>query len=155
MKRLPVGAFLMFAINIAVVPAPPPNTLHWSADSIKSFIADRARVAGVPVAQALFIAEHESQFDPTRLGDTDKVCPSTGLIQRSRGLWQISDCYHPEIDDATAYNVKRSTAWAMRQLLINPNEWSSWKNRRKLLLRIRRRIPHLRVLSRLSSPKQR
>jgi len=124
-------------IGIAVASASTPPLTFPDHASIRAYIVQEANSAGVPPAEALFIAQHESHFDPTSTGDTDKTCPQTGVKQRSRGLWQISDCYHPEVDDATAYSVVRSTAWAIRQMLDNPNEWSTWRFRNKLHPRTR------------------
>jgi hypothetical protein len=118
-------------ITLAAAPSPAPPSAFPDQASIRAYIVLEARSARVPPAVALFIVQHESHFDPTTTGDTDKICPQTGLQQRSRGLWQISDCYHPEVDDEAAYSVVRSTAWALRQILKNPNEWSSWRFRHK------------------------
>jgi Lysozyme like domain len=77
------------------------------------------------LAEALFIAQHESQFDPTTMGDTDKTC-ADGSTMRSRGLWQINSCAWPEINDATAFSVVSSTEWAMIHINENPDIWSAW-----------------------------
>jgi hypothetical protein len=129
MIKLPlfIGAIPLFA----AAPRPVELLTFSNPASIRAYIVQQAKFAGVPPSRALFIVQHESHFDPTMTGDTDKVCPRTGRKQRSRGLWQISDCYHSEVDDATAYSVVRSTVWAMSRLLSKPNEWSTWKFRHR------------------------
>ncbi len=118
-------------IALAAVPSaqyqisPPPRTFPNQA-SIRDYIVQEADYAGVPVSEALWIAEHESAFQPYRVGDRDFVCPKTGKIAPSYGLYQISTCYHPEVPTSTSLSVIGATAWAMGQMRDDPNQFSSW-----------------------------
>lgn len=62
---------------------------------------------------ALFMAEQESTFRPDALGDMHIICPHTGKPVRSRGLYQISECYHPEFTDADAFEPEKNIRKAM------------------------------------------
>lgn len=103
-------------------------------DVIKDYIKKVAEDYGVSLERAFFIVEKESQFESSRVGDTDKICPqgiNKGKVQRARGLWQINDCYHPEISDAVAFDIFASTDWAMPRVKNNPNIWSVWRFRKE------------------------
>lgn len=77
---------------------------------------------GVNPSDAEWIVAHESQYTTNRLGDDGN----------SRGLWQISKIYHPEISDACAFNVECSTKWSLSQILKGKiMEWSTWRFRFK------------------------
>lgn len=112
-----------------------------SSSTVAYFVTGMAKIYGVDPATAVWIASHESQlswrgdvFNPALVGDDDKICPqgpNKGKKQRSRGLWQISDCYHPEVSDAVAFDIVSSTIWAMPQMKKNPNQWSTWKFRKQ------------------------
>ena len=101
---------------------------NWTKEKIIkfiSFISEKYQVKD----RALFIVRHESNFDPKRIGDDDKVCPITGKKQNSRGLWQISDCYNPQVSDVCAYDVICSTIWAIPKVKNTPDIWSVWRFR--------------------------
>lgn len=84
-----------------------------TADEVRNYVLAEAKKAGVHVEKFLYIAEKESQFNPKATGDMHITCPSTGKPVRSRGLFQISTCYHPEVSDAQAYDVQFATGWAI------------------------------------------
>ena len=46
------------------------------------------------------------EFNPHAKGDGEA----------SRGLWQISKIYHPEVSDAMAFNVRSSTQWSLERI---------------------------------------
>lgn len=79
-------------------------------------IEEVATMDGVDPIKALKIAYDESRYIPDALGDMTITCKRTDLPVHSRGLWQISTCYFPDITDAQAYDVDWSTNWAMSQL---------------------------------------
>src|SRR5689334_4481464 len=62
---------------------------------LKAYIQLQAKAHGVNPTLALWIVQHESSFDPTRMGDDGQ----------SRGLWQISRIWHPEVTDACAMDI--------------------------------------------------
>lgn len=56
----------------------------------------------------------------------DLTCKRDGLPVRSRGLFQISRCYHPEISDAQAFDIASSTEWAMSQMQDLTKCYKEW-----------------------------
>jgi hypothetical protein len=85
---------------------------------IQAYIQAQAREYGVNPNLAVWIVKHESQFNPRAKGDGEA----------SRGLWQISKIYHPEVPDAVAFNVKSSTEWSLERIAAGKvNEWSTYR----------------------------
>jgi len=80
-------------ITMAYVERPDPTNL----------IIGIAEDYGVDPDLALNLAFCESSLNPNALGDNG----------HSRGLWQISDIFHPEVSDFVAYDPQLSTEWAM------------------------------------------
>jgi hypothetical protein len=100
-----------------------PTGARFSPVGVRSYVQNAARAAGVNPNAAEWIVAHESSHRPGVTGDGGE----------SRGLWQISRIYHPEVSDRCAYDVKCSTAWSLRNILHgNINEWSTWRFREKL-----------------------
>jgi hypothetical protein len=89
-----------------------------SAQQVKTYVRTQAVERGVDPNLALWIVRHESQFNPRARGDGDA----------SRGLWQISKIYHPEVSDAAAFSVSSSTRWSLERIRSGKvNEWSSYR----------------------------
>jgi hypothetical protein len=85
---------------------------------VKAYVRTEAVEYGVNPTLALWIVKHESQFNPRAKGDGEA----------SRGLWQISKIYHPEVSDAMAFNVASSTEWSLGRIRSGKaNEWSTYK----------------------------
>lgn len=94
----------------------------------QEYVAAQATKVGLNAELALCIAEHESRFQPDALGDSHLTCPMTGEPQRSRGLFQISDCWHPEVSDEVAFSVSSATQWALARLQQGyGREWSTYR----------------------------
>jgi hypothetical protein len=90
------------------------------ATKLKSYIEADARKSGVPPRLATWIVEHESQWNPHKIGDDGK----------SQGLWQFNRRWHPEISKRCAFSVSCSTHFAMRLLAAGKQEmWTTWKYR--------------------------
>jgi len=90
---------------------------------VKAYVRKEAVEFGVSPFLALWIVEHESSFNPRAKGDGEG----------SRGLWQISKVYHPEVSDEVAFGVTSSTDWSLRQIRAGKvNEWSAYRNCRVL-----------------------
>lgn len=88
------------------------------AREIKTYVQAQAAEYGVNPKLALWIVKHESEFNPTARGDGEA----------SRGLWQISRIYHPEVSDAAAFDVVSSTAWSLERIRSGRvNEWSTYR----------------------------
>jgi transglycosylase-like protein with SLT domain len=99
-------------------PTNVPNILE-----VKAYVRRQAEQQGVDPQLALWIVKHESSFNPRAKGDGES----------SRGLWQISKVYHPEVSDAQAFSVTSSTQWSLGRIRAGKvNEWSSYRNCRTL-----------------------
>ena len=90
-----------------------------NVQEVKAFVRSEAVEYGVDPLLALWIVKHESSFNPRAKGDGEA----------SRGLWQISRIYHPEVSDAMAFNVASSTEWSLDRIRSGKvYEWSSYRN---------------------------
>jgi hypothetical protein len=128
-KSLTLVLFLaLFAPTPLVAVQPPlsPRPLTFD-ESFRHGVAFEAAEAGVSPRLALCIVEHESRFQPDALGDVHLTCPATGEPMRSRGLWQINDCFHPEVSDDVAFSGEDSTEWALARIKQgHAEEWSTY-----------------------------
>ena len=89
-------------------------------EAIRSYIKEKAAEKGVDPRKALFIAEHESQFNPNAIGDS-------GI---SFGVWQFNLRANPHIPKECALDYKCSTEIAMNWLADGKeNSWSVWRMR--------------------------
>jgi hypothetical protein len=89
-----------------------------AAQAVKAYVEARALKYGVNPNLAIWIVKHESQFNPRAKGDGEA----------SRGLWQISKIYHPEVTDATAFNMASSTEWSLGRIRAGKAyEWSTYR----------------------------
>ena len=105
----PTGA----SVNPAYVP-----DRRSAAQQVKAYVQAQALEYGVNPKLALWIVKHESEFNPRARGDGEA----------SRGLWQISRIYHPEVSDAAAFNVASSTEWSLERIRSGKvNEWSTYR----------------------------
>ena len=109
--------------QLAGLPRPVANPLKWQSDrataqQVKAYVQTEAVEHGVSPKLALWIVKHESQFNPHAKGDGEA----------SRGLWQISRIYHPEVTDAVAFNVASSTEWSLERIRSGKaHEWSTYR----------------------------
>jgi hypothetical protein len=102
---------------------PGPGSMRLSPFQVKAYVQRQAVRRGVDPQVALWIVKHESSFNPRAKGDGEA----------SRGLWQISRIYHPEVSDAEAFNVVASTEWSLRRIRSGKvSEWSSYRYCRDL-----------------------
>lgn len=94
-----------------------------NVQEVKAYVRNEAVEYGVNPKLALWIVKHESQFNPRAKGDGEA----------SRGLWQISKIYHPEVSDAMAFNVASSTEWSLERIRSGKAyEWSTYRYCRTL-----------------------
>jgi hypothetical protein len=101
----------------------------------QEYVAHQAAKVGLDAELTVCIAEHESRFRPDALGDSHLTCPMTGEPQRSRGLFQISDCWHPEVSDEVAFSITSSTEWALDRMQQGyAHEWSTYDRCKRLLM---------------------
>jgi len=106
--------------NVASAMAKPqkPQSNLTTAEQLEAYIQAQALKRGVNPEIALWIVKHESQFNPHAKGDGEA----------SRGLWQISRIYHPEVSDAAAFSVRSSTQWSLERIKSGKaNEWSTYR----------------------------
>jgi hypothetical protein len=86
--------------------------------AVKAYVQTQALEHRIDPRIALWIVRHESQFNPRAKGDGEA----------SRGLWQISRIYHPEVSDAMAFSVASSTEWSLERIREGKvNEWSTYR----------------------------
>jgi hypothetical protein len=109
--------------SLSRVPAIPSKPVKLPGDKptareVQAYVQKQAREHGVNPALALWIVQHESQFNPRAKGDGEA----------SRGLWQISKIYHPEVSDAVAFNIASSTEWSLERIRSGKvMEWSTYR----------------------------
>ena len=109
--------------QFASLPRIPGNPLKLHGDKstaqeVKAYVQTQATEYGVNPKLALWIVKHESEFNPRARGDGEA----------SRGLWQISRIYHPEVSDAMAFNVALSTEWSLERIRSGKvKEWSTYR----------------------------
>lgn len=66
-----------------------------------------------------YIINNESQYDPTQIGDMNLICPigpNKGKPVRARGWFQITECYHPEVSDAQAFDYIWALKWSIPKI---------------------------------------
>ncbi len=97
-----------------------------TAQTLEEFIRAEARLNNLDEEKVIFIARCESQMRYGALGDSHLICKSTKKPMRSRGIWQINECGHPEVSDEQAFDPSWSTGWAMG-IFKNGNESKEWK----------------------------
>lgn len=92
------------------------STLLNSPAWVDAYVRMRSKEAGVNPNLAAWIVLKESQDGQNLTGDDGN----------SRGAWQISKTYHPEVSDSCAYDLTCSTEWALKRILEGKaNEWST------------------------------
>jgi hypothetical protein len=110
--------------STAPIPAQKPiqDTIS-SPEAVILYVRQQAFLKGVNPEIALFIVAPESQDGVNIHGDDGN----------SRGVWMISDIYHPEVSDQCAYDLTCSTAWSLNWILAGHiSQWSTWRLRCKL-----------------------
>ena len=101
----------------------PPQPNRPSTQQVKAYVRTEAVEYGVNPNLALWIVKHESSFNPQAKGDGEA----------SRGLWQISKVYHPEVSDAAAFSVTSSTEWSLERIREGKaSEWATYRYCRTL-----------------------
>lgn len=97
--------------------------------TIKGLIYLYANQYHVSPLKMLKIVKYESRFNPNAIGDMKLKCPSTGLPVRSRGIVQISECYHPEVTDSEAFDPDFSIQFLAKYISEGKcHEWSTCKS---------------------------
>ncbi|MFA6991933.1 MAG: hypothetical protein WC269_01470 [Candidatus Gracilibacteria bacterium] len=70
----------------------------------------------------------ESGLRADAVGDMNIICPRTGKSVRARGMFQITECYHPEVTDEQAFDPYWSARWTKQMLDAGEGHQWSCKN---------------------------
>lgn len=106
-----------------------PDMIERQEIAIKTpedLIREQARANNLDEEKIIFIARCESQIEPDALGDSHLICAKTRKPVRSRGVWQINNCAHPEISDEQAFDLEWSTDWAI-EIFKKGEETKEWR----------------------------
>ncbi|WP_327003018.1 transglycosylase SLT domain-containing protein [Dactylosporangium sp. NBC_01737] len=146
MRRLPLLALLALALilaapaaaNAAPAPAKPASIGGPATGTVASNGAQIAAVGidlcaqvgysagfrGNSLVTAVAIAMAESSCNPSAVGSNPAGtgCPNGSL---DRGLWQINNCWHPEVNDTCAYNAQ-CNANAAYTISYSGTYWQPW-----------------------------
>lgn len=93
--------------------------------ALKAGFGYKATVAGYPqIVVAVAVALAESSCNPNAQGHNG---PTSGCPNGStdRGLWQINNCYHPEVSNACAYQIQCNADAAFR-ISSGGTNWTPW-----------------------------
>ena len=95
---------------------PPAVVYNSDSSTLQSMVRAESASIGVNPAYAACIVSHESQWT-VRPGDDGN----------SRGLWQISRRWHPEVSDAVANSPVSSTIWSLDWIKAgHAKQWSTY-----------------------------
>lgn len=84
---------------------------------MRAYVIQEAKDYGVNPNLAICIVSHESQWDATKKGDDGN----------SRGLWQISQIWHPEVSNVVANSAESSTLWSLQWIAAGHiKQWSTF-----------------------------
>lgn len=125
--RLKILSYVIFSIfifssSLSIISAESRPSVCKKSDCIIELIKQTSDELGYdPFIVPIVIAQDESGFNTNvRDGDMQRKCPSgkyKGKPVRARGIYQITQCYHPEITDAQAYDPVFATRWAIQKLI--------------------------------------
>lgn len=117
-ERTNLTSLYLQAEYLAVIPRQTyQNVPQWTEWAQKDIHALVIATFGPHASAALKIMQCESGGNPRAIGDNGN----------SRGLWQISKIYHPEVSDAQAFNPEWSTQWAAKNFKVRPTMWSCYR----------------------------
>lgn len=88
---------------------------------IAEYILKKAQRTGNPAERSLGVAKKESGLKHDVIGDMDIICPrgvNEGKPVRARGIWQITECYYPQVSDEVAFDPILSTDFVMDNGLL-------------------------------------
>lgn len=127
---------MITAVNVVLMPTSPQIAIsneqaemvqaqEARVQTLEEMVAEKSSLNGINEKKVLFIAECESKMNLRALGDGHLICSKTGKPMRSRGIWQINECGHPEVTDEQAFDPVKSTDWAM-EIFKKGNEAQEW-----------------------------
>jgi hypothetical protein len=116
--QAPVSQSIVFGIKTPKTRQNSQNSAITTADYIKNYVLTQAKAENINPIIVSYIVSHESQWRSWKTGDDGN----------SRGLWQISKIYHPEVSDVCAYDYRCSTLWSLNWIKKgNIGQWSTFK----------------------------
>lgn len=115
-RVVPVGVEPMIGEILATTTAQNHLPTLLNRENVRAFVVSEAKLYGINPDLAVCIVSHESQWQ-NRPGDDGN----------SRGIFQISKIWHPEVSDAVAYSITSSTLWALNWIRQgNVGQWSTF-----------------------------
>lgn len=114
--KITYGALLIYYLIVPLNIAYGSTATPIGTTTVKALVESYSALYEVNPTLASYVAEGESSFEEDQVGDMDITCKRTGLPVRARGVWQITECFHPEVTDEQAFDASWSTKWAMKVL---------------------------------------
>jgi len=105
---------ILVAFGIFFTGIPKIESQNKPETSVYDMVTFYAEVLGVDKDLAHYIASEESQYNPQAIGDMDITCKRTGLPVRARGVFQITDCWYPQVTDDMAFDSETNIHIAMK-----------------------------------------
>lgn len=118
MKPLVIAVLLVVALPVSAEDVKPTK------EYILSRITEYSQKYAVSEGLLTYIVEKESGYNPLAVGDTHLKCPRTGGYMRSRGIAQISDCFH-DVSDSEAFDVDFSLDFIAKNVAEGRAAWWS------------------------------
>ena len=86
---------------------------------MREWVMAQVKEAGIDEFQVWALINCESRWDPERTNVNYK-----GQLGVDRGLWQISDKFHPEVSNSCAYDYRCSTTAAIK--ILKKRGYKEW-----------------------------
>jgi hypothetical protein len=131
------------AATKTITPIVPPKGLktivapkiHQNTETvaqIQAYVDAEALKFDISTSTVNYIVSHESVWVVNPKLNDVAVCKNHlssnyGKMTASRGLWQINDCYNPQVPIVCALSVPCSTLWSLTAIKAGHiSWWSSW-----------------------------
>ena len=98
------------------------SELPSAPSDLSAYVSNQAKATGLNPAILECLAAHESQWDPTKVGDRKNIHGP------SYGLFQINISQHSDVTEAEALDPLFATQWTIKQILAgNIGWWMTWQ----------------------------
>ena len=132
-KKMQLEAFaLLLIIQISFVGShfyQLSKEMNWSVSvvsakeveklSMRDYVLNEVEKAGLDKFRAYALIACESSWNPEA-----KLINKGGKLGTDRGLWMISDKFHPEVSNSCAYSPECSTKAAIK--ILKKSGWKEW-----------------------------